>query len=65
MTPHTDVQSPELALRERLQRPDVPIPTLPDFAHRVIDMVSDEDVSVAQLAGVVSKDQVLASRLLG
>ena len=28
-------------------------------------MVSDEDVSVAQLAGVVSKDQVLASRLLG
>ena len=65
MTPHTDVQSPELALRERLQRPDVPIPTLPDFAHRVIEMVGDEDVSVAQLAGVVSKDQVLASRLLG
>jgi putative nucleotidyltransferase with HDIG domain len=48
-----------------LQRPDAAIPMLPDFAHRVIDMVSDEDVSVAQLAGVVSKDQVLASRLLG
>jgi putative nucleotidyltransferase with HDIG domain len=65
VTPQFDVQTPELALRERLRRPDVAIPTLPDFAHRVIDMVSDEDVSVAQLAGVVSKDQVLASRLLG
>ena len=65
MTPQFDVHTPELALRERLHRPDVAIPTLPDFAHRIIDMVSDEDVSVAQLAGVVSKDQVLASRLLG
>ncbi len=59
------MQSPELAPRERLQRPDVAIPTLRDFAHRVIDMVSDEHVSVAQLARVVSKDQVLASPLLG
>ena len=56
---------PEDALRARLDSPDVAIPMLPDFAHRVIDMVSDEDVSVAQLASVVSKDQVLASRLLG
>jgi hypothetical protein len=29
---------------------------VPDFAHRVIDMVSDEDVSVSRLAGVVSKE---------
>ena len=53
------------ALRARLKTPDAAIPMLPDFAHRVIDMVSDEDVSVMQLAAVVSKDQVLASRLLG
>ena len=56
---------PADALRARLDSPDVAIPMLPDFAHRVIDMVSDEDVSVAQLSAVVSKDQVLASRLLG
>jgi putative nucleotidyltransferase with HDIG domain len=56
---------PADALRARLDSPDVAIPMLPDFAHRVVDMVSDEDVSVAQLASVVSKDQVLASRLLG
>lgn len=56
---------PADALRARLDSPDVAIPMLPDFAHRVIDMVSDEDVSVAQLSSVVSKDQVLASRLLG
>jgi len=62
----TDVPTPpETALRERLRHPDAAIPMLPDFAHRVIDMVSDEEVSVAQLAAVASKDQVLASRLLG
>jgi HD-like signal output (HDOD) protein len=61
----TTALMPADALRARLDSPDVAIPMLPDFAHRVIDMVSDEDVSVAQLAAVVSKDQVLASRLLG
>ena len=62
----TETPTPtEIALRERLKSPDAAIPMLPDFAHRVIDMVSDEDVSVSQLAAVVSKDQVLASRLLG
>jgi putative nucleotidyltransferase with HDIG domain len=65
VTSQTPTHSPEAALRERLNQPDAAIPTLPDFAHRVIDMVSDEDVSVMQLSGVVSKDQVLASRLLG
>jgi putative nucleotidyltransferase with HDIG domain len=54
-----------VALRSRLENPDAAIPMLPDFAHRVIDMVSDEEVSVMQLSAVVSKDQVLASRLLG
>jgi len=61
----TTALMPADALRAKLDSPDVAIPMLPDFAHRVIDMVSDEDVSVAQLAAVVSKDQVLASRLLG
>jgi putative nucleotidyltransferase with HDIG domain len=65
VTTDTTLNTPDALLRDRLQRPDAAIPMLPDFAHRVIDMVSDEDVSVAQLAGVVSKDQVLASRLLG
>jgi putative nucleotidyltransferase with HDIG domain len=61
----SSVSLPADALRARLDSPDVAIPMLPDFAHRVIDMVSDEDVSVARLSSVVSKDQVLASRLLG
>lgn len=61
----TTTALPADLLRAKLDSPDVAIPMLPDFAHRVIDMVSDEDVSVAQLAAVVSKDQVLASRLLG
>jgi putative nucleotidyltransferase with HDIG domain len=65
VTSQTATNSAETALREKLKQPDAAIPTLPDFAHRVIDLVSNEDVSVAQLSGVVSKDQVLASRLLG
>ena len=44
----TETPTPtEIALRERLKSPDAAIPMLPDFAHRVIDMVSDEDVSVS------------------
>jgi len=38
---------------------------LPEFAHKVIALVSDPDVSIAHLSDIVSKDQVLASRLLG
>ena len=60
-----DSQASGAALRERLVECDAAIPMLPDFAHRVIDMVSDPDVSIHQLAAIVSKDQVLASRLLG
>jgi putative nucleotidyltransferase with HDIG domain len=54
-----------LGLRERLAECDAAIPMLPDFAIRVIDKVSDPDVSVSKLADIVSKDPVLASRLLG
>ncbi|HEY3380324.1 MAG TPA: HDOD domain-containing protein [Vicinamibacterales bacterium] len=41
------------------------IPVLPTFAGRVIEMTSDPNVSLVQLANVIAKDQVLASRLLG
>jgi putative nucleotidyltransferase with HDIG domain len=44
---------------------DTVIPMLPAVAHRVIELVSDADVSISTLAGLVSKDQVLASRVLG
>lgn len=53
------------ALRERLAECDAAIPMLPDFAIKVIELVRDPDVSIAQLSGIVSKDPVLASRLLG
>ena len=38
---------------------------LPAVALKVIELVSDPDVTVMSLAPVVSKDQVLASRVLG
>ena len=44
---------------------DTVIPMMPAIAHRVIELVSDPDVSVATIASLVSKDQVLASRVLG
>lgn len=40
------------------------IPVLPTLASRVIEMASDPDMSLVQLANVIAKDQVLASRLL-
>lgn len=40
------------------------IPMLPELAVRVISLVSDPEVTIAQLAQVVSKDQVLTTRLL-
>jgi HD-like signal output (HDOD) protein len=61
-----DSPSPGVAtLRARLAECDAAIPMLPEFAIKVIDMVSDPDVSIQQLAAIVSKDPVLASRLLG
>lgn len=41
------------------------IPVLPTFAARVIELAADPDCSVVQIANVITKDQVLASRLLG
>lgn len=43
---------------------DTAVPVLPTLAHRVIDVAADPDVHVARLAAVVSKDQVLAARVL-
>jgi len=41
------------------------IPVLPTLAGRAIELASDPEASVVQLANVIAKDQVLASRLLG
>ncbi len=40
------------------------LPVLPDLAMRVINMAADPDVSIMQLTSVISKDQVLTTRLL-
>jgi putative nucleotidyltransferase with HDIG domain len=40
------------------------IPVLPSLAGRIGAVASDPDVSLAQLASLIGKDQVLASRLL-
>jgi putative nucleotidyltransferase with HDIG domain len=52
-------------LSERLANSDTVLPMLPSVAARVIELAADPDVHVAQLARIVTKDQVLASRLLG
>ena len=47
-------------------RPDnLSIPMLPDQAVRVLQLASDPDVTVSRLAGLVSKDPILATRVLG
>lgn len=48
-----------------LRPDDLSIPMLPDQATRVLQLVSDPDVTIATLAAVVSKDPVLATRVLG
>jgi HD-like signal output (HDOD) protein len=40
------------------------IPVLPALASRVIEVANDPNVSLVQLANLIGKDQVLASRLL-
>jgi HD-like signal output (HDOD) protein len=40
------------------------IPVLPALASRVIEVANDPNVSLVQLANIIGKDQVLASRLL-
>ena len=58
-----------LALRNTehpwLRPDDLSIPMLPDQAQRVLHLVGDPDVTIATLASVVSKDPVLATRVLG
>ena len=41
------------------------IPMLPALANQVIELAADPEIQVGKLTGVISKDQVLASRLLG
>jgi putative nucleotidyltransferase with HDIG domain len=48
-----------------LRPDDLSIPMLPDQAQRVLHLVGDPDVTIATLAAVVSKDPVLATRVLG
>jgi HD-like signal output (HDOD) protein len=52
-------------LRDWLKATDFSIPVLPAIAARVIEVASDPEVPVSQLARIVSKDQVLATRVLG
>lgn len=44
---------------------DAAVPVFPTVALKVIELASNENVSTAQLANMVSKDQVLAARILG
>lgn len=48
-----------------LHADDLSIPMLPDQATRVLQLVADPEVTIATLATVVSKDPVLATRVLG
>lgn len=48
-----------------LRPDDLSVPMLPDQAQRVLQLVGDPDVTIATLASVVSKDPVLATRVLG
>jgi putative nucleotidyltransferase with HDIG domain len=48
-----------------LKGTELSAPVLPTVAHRVIDLASDPDVSLSTIAGLVSKDQVIAARVLG
>jgi HD-like signal output (HDOD) protein len=52
-------------LSEWLTPNNTAIPVLPTLASRVIEMASDPNMSVVQIANLIAKDQVLASRLLG
>lgn len=44
---------------------DAAIPVFPTVALKVIELASDDNVTTAHLANVLSKDQVLAARILG
>jgi HD-like signal output (HDOD) protein len=47
-----------------LRLDDLAIPMLPDYAVRVMQVTNDPDVTVPRLAALVSKDPVLAMRVL-
>jgi HD-like signal output (HDOD) protein len=59
------VAAPVTPQGEWLTPNNTAIPVIPTLASRVIEMASDPNMSVVQLANVIAKDQVLASRLLG
>ena len=48
-----------------LRPDDLSLPMLPDQAMRALQLTSDPELTVTKLAGVVSKDPVLATRVLG
>jgi HD-like signal output (HDOD) protein len=58
----TTSSTPPIA--EWLTPTNTAIPVLPALASRVIEVASDPDVSLVQLANLIARDQVLASRLL-
>src|SRR5918992_393051 len=65
-SPPVEAARQESARYEWLKKADdTVIPMMPAVAHRVIELVSDPEVSIATIAALVSKDQVLASRVLG
>ncbi len=51
-------------LPEWLQSENLSLPMMPAVAHRVIEMASDPDLSIHLLSSLVSKDLVLAARVL-
>lgn len=53
-----------LTLKGRLAECDTSLPMLPDLAMRIIELTANPDTPTAQLVRIVSKDQVIASRLL-
>jgi len=55
---------PGPALPAWLRTDNLAVPMLPALAHRVIELAADPEVTIPQLSAVVSKDQVLASRVL-
>lgn len=61
--PSPDVTAPTLP--SWLVGVDAAVPVFPTVALKVIELASNENVSTAQLANMVSKDQVLAARILG
>jgi HD-like signal output (HDOD) protein len=47
-----------------IREDDTSVPVLPALAGRVIELTSNPEVTVSQISAVVSKDQVLAARVL-